>query len=292
MKSPNLYTYIDYSDFLTDLFEFKKSLRPSLRQSNFAKQIGLTASVFSEVCKKTRDIPSSNLPLVIRKLGLSTIEGRFFVDLVQLRIAKRKNKLIAASEIEARLNLVAHADRGWDVVNLEEDQPAVLKSWIHMAAKESLNLSDFILTRESLARLFQIDVEMAESVIRDLVKDRFIEPSDRSFQAKSKNVTTTKDVPSAVIQEYNRGILDLAKNKMNKLEVHQRDYSTCLMAADATRIEAAKEMIKNFRRGLMTYLEGGTKKNALFCFSAQLFRIDDPFANVQSIRGRGNSEWR
>lgn len=85
---------------------------------------------------------------------------------------------------------------------------------------------------------------------------------------------TTDQVSSEAVREFHKNVITEAKSKIDTVLVSERDYSSMIMFVDQTKLEVAKEEIKNFRRKLSALLEDGNK-NQVYALNIQLFPLSE-----------------
>lgn len=87
-ERPQLYSYLDYRKFVSDIYEHKKSLNPRYSYAVFAKKgLLLSRSYIRLVIGGRRNLTLSSTFKFARALELSTEETQYFQQLVALNQA-------------------------------------------------------------------------------------------------------------------------------------------------------------------------------------------------------------
>ncbi|HUP57729.1 MAG TPA: DUF4423 domain-containing protein, partial [Bdellovibrionota bacterium] len=87
-----------------------------------------------------------------------------------------------------------------------------------------------------------------------------------------KNVATTNDVASAALRRSHRQSLEQAIEKLEEIDVEDRDITSITMAIDPAALPLAKKMIREFRRKLCATLETG-KRSEVYNLNVQLVPV-------------------
>ncbi|MBX7232726.1 MAG: TIGR02147 family protein [Bdellovibrionales bacterium] len=131
---------------------------------------------------------------------------------------------------------------------LKSDEISLVSHWQNFALRELLRLPDQDHSPEALAQRLNIKKSLVHQSLKNLEKLNLIEFKSQRWHAVDSNYTTTCDIPSQHIQNYNLQVLDQAKKALKEQTVDERDYSTLTVAIPKKMIPLLKEKIKLFRR--------------------------------------------
>lgn len=105
------------------------------------------------------------------------------------------------------------------------------------------------------------------------------------MQATDSATFSTLDIPSDGLKKHHEQIISKLRQSIYFQSVDQRDLSAMTIAIDDADIPLAKEMIRKFCSELATTLGSSSKKkNAVYCFSTQLFQLDQADQTEQKIK--------
>ncbi|RYZ77620.1 MAG: TIGR02147 family protein [Proteobacteria bacterium] len=92
-SEPQLYDYLDATQFLNDVFSFRKSVNPGYSFSVWATDLGFgNKTVLRFILRKERRISPKSTRLLIKDLKLSTAGAEYFEALVSYSQAKSKQE--------------------------------------------------------------------------------------------------------------------------------------------------------------------------------------------------------
>jgi len=131
---------------------------------------------------------------------------------------------------------------------------------------------------EEIGKALSLPTAEAQALLKTMEFARFIEWNDakKKWLTRLSNTTTGYDIPSQAIQNYHLKILDLAKEKLPKVSVANRDYSSMTMTLDPKDLVRAKKMLRDFRQKFTAKLEASPRKK-VYQLSMQFFPLtSDP----------------
>jgi uncharacterized protein (TIGR02147 family) len=98
------------------------------------------------------------------------------------------------------------------------------------------------------------------------------EKNGRLVKAQQHFVNYVPGQSSAGHKEYQRQILRKALEAIDDCAPHDKDITAITIAADSTKLEAARAKIKRFRRELCAFLESGDS-DSIHILAVQLFPL-------------------
>jgi uncharacterized protein (TIGR02147 family) len=277
----DVFQYRDYRGYFSDVLAERMRQHRNYRPSHFAKDIGLSPAAWHEMIEGRRDFPIQKVHEVCRNLALSVAHQRYLTEMILNGVRQRLDCDDASSQENTRPSKVAitqlspYSDAFFAMLDPDSDAGQLLLSdWRHATLVEMTQLTNVDLTLEMAAFRLGITVDELTPIVDRLVRFRLLLIEQGRLCRTTGPVTTPRDIPSEVVQNYKRKLLAKASQELSEQSVQQRDYSGVTMAIDSSRLEEAKRMIKVFRRDLMQFLEGGNTKDAVYCLSTQLFQLD------------------
>ena len=97
-----------------------------------------------------------------------------------------------------------------------------------------------------------------------------VQRDDGQWRASGEALCTTTDVADISIRKAHFESLELARMSLERDAIDERDFSHITMAIDKKRIPEAKRRIREFRRSLCEFLEGGDKEK-VYRLNVQIF---------------------
>ena len=155
---------------------------------------------------------------------------------------------------------------------LPEDEFKLISDWVHFAILSLAHVKRNSADLNWIAKKLSISPKAAKEAFQRLQKMGLVQNQGLGFVQTSKPLTTTADIPSAVIREYHKKNLNLALDKIETVSVEKREYSSITMAVDPKKLAKAKKMINDFKQKLCLELESGNTSE-VYTFSMQLFPL-------------------
>lgn len=144
---------------------------------------------------------------------------------------------------------------------------------LHFTILSLAEIDGFKFTEKSVAKRLGISVVEARAALSRLVRLELIQKEKSGFALVPGNAfTTTHDIQSVAIRKAHKRMLLDAVEMLETLSVEERDITSITMAVDPDRLAKAKVMIRDFRRNLSEFLEGGNKTE-VFRLQVQLLPI-------------------
>lgn len=232
----------------------KRNASYSLRA--FAAHLDMDASTLSKILKGKRPLGRKLILQLGSKIALSTDELRFFLQ--------KQSK----PGDEATVELSG--------IQLALDRFAVISDWYHFAILELMQVRNFRPDADWIARALDLNTIEVEAAMDRLVRVRLLKiHKSGKWEDLSGGSSTSigPDMMSTAHRRLQEQFLDKAGQALTQVPLEHRDYSTMTMAADRSRLPAAREKIRNFRRNLAKFLSQGEKLDEVFNLNIALFPI-------------------
>jgi transcriptional regulator with XRE-family HTH domain len=154
------------------------------------------------------------------------------------------------------------------------DQFRLIADWHHYAILELTRTDDFRPDLRWIARALGVPHGEVFAAVERLRRMGLLETAEDGSWSCARNNTTTAHAPSTIaLRHLQAQILEQAKAALVEVPIERRDQSSITMAVDARRLPEAKRRIREFRRELMEFLEGGSSKHAVYQLSVSLFPV-------------------
>ena len=233
--------------------------RYSLRA--FARFLELEPSALSKILAGKRRLTGDMCDRIIKRLAPGPEEIRTFV------VAPPKGE--DANEAEAEEALA------FEQISLDAFQ--VIADWYHLAIVELARVRGFRGEPHYIARNLGITLAEAVAAVDRLLRLGMLARDARGkIVATDKTMTTTNSpYSSGALRRMQRQVLEKAIVALDQIPVERRDQSAMTLAVNVGRLKVAKERIRDFRRSLAGYLEGGAPKTAVYHLSISLYPVSN-----------------
>ncbi|RYZ67519.1 MAG: TIGR02147 family protein [Proteobacteria bacterium] len=260
-------TELGYRKYILDEFVTRRTRNPSYSLRAFARDLQIPASRLSEIMSGKAGVSETRALDLIDKLKLDNASRDRFLDLF-----RSAHSRIQQIKMEASRNLEINR---LDQNVIEEDRFALIADWQHLAILEVLKVENLEKTPEQIGGRLGVHPVLVSESIERLQRLGFLEDGETGIVPKNEGGTTTHDVPSAAIRQYHQQLLDKAKEAIESKPIDERDFSSVVFAIDKTKVAAAKEKIRNFRREFMREFETGGTPDSVYGMSVQFFELTE-----------------
>lgn len=242
----------------------KKNSRYSLR--SFSKLLELSPSYVSLLFRGKKNLSQSMATRISDKLKWTAQQKKYFVNLAEVENPQTENSKNLALEAIAKID----RDRvPFDTFELDFFKKIAI--WHHNAILMLLTLDLNRPTTQFIKDKLNLTHEEAKTALSRLERLGLV-----TLQGSIWKTTTTHlkvlSTPSEAIRNYHKQMLSLAESALEKQTFAERDFSNVTFTVDASKIEAAKSKILDFRKELTQFLEG-EKPTEVYQLSIQLFKL-------------------
>lgn len=267
MLLPMLFEYEDYKTYVNSWVESQE--RGGYGQySRFAETLSITSVAVSQVFKGSRDLNLEQALKLANYFGLSEIESKYFLLLVEKARAGTKelkdffNKQLL--EIRAQSlsikNLIKHSEL------TDEDKELFYSSWIYIAIWLAADISKFS-SVSKLAQKFQVPEEKIHEITRFLVDRGLLQRSSRGFSMGKNVVHLSKDSPMILRHHFNWRMKAL--ELIGAKDIDQLNYSAPMSLSEEAAREIHSEILKVIKKATKKASESESEK--LCCLNIDWF---------------------
>ena len=256
----------DYVHILNEEFEIRRSSNPSYSLRAFARDIDIRPSQLSSILNSKAGLGSAKASDIAKNLGFSETETKVFLALVDLKHAKSKKISDAAKKI------LEETTYSGEFKNLSVDGFKFISDWIYFAILSTMELDDYNGKPSFIATSLGLEISQVEEALKVMLKLDIVDYRDSKFIITGEMFTTTHDLASRPLRKFHKQNLHKSMDALDDVPVELRDITTMTMAIDKEKLPEAKKRIRDFRRSLCKFLEGGAK-NEVYNINIQLIPL-------------------
>ena len=227
--------------FLNRKFVEKRTRNPRYSLRAYAKSLQIGPAALSEILRGKRKISPKMALKVGSKLNLPP----------SLLLRYREDAENPASS-QARLKR--------PFSSLTIDQLHMISDWHYFAILSLAETVDFKEDLDWIGTRLGIDRMDAELAVDRLLRLGNLRRELDGLLPTGEQLATPDGIPHILIRKSHFQNLKLAKESLVHDSVKVRDFTAMTMAIDPDRLQEARRRIRNFRRKLCEFLEGGEKK--------------------------------
>lgn len=275
--------HLDYRDFVRAHYEARKAKIPTFSYRVMGDRLGLDQSFVYRIIAKTHHIAVETVPRFVKYFGLKGREVEYFELLVRYGRAR--------GEREQRLYFERIlALRGFRRRTLEEKQYAYFSAWHHAALRSLLAYHRFDGNWKALGEKLSppITAKLAResaTLLQELGLVRLRE--DGVFELVDDHVSTGQEFRSLAVRQFQREMLRLAGDSLERHPPERRNVSTLTVAVDEACFRDLEEMFREFRRQVLQRVDEVAAPDRVLQANFQLFPLTVPGAPpVRAARAR------
>lgn len=234
------------TELLNHEYSKRKAKNPTYSLRAFARDLGVSRTVISDVVRGVRRLSNQNIEVVAKSLNLdeSTVES-LKADLVSVQEESRQ---------------------------LLEGDLSFIEDWHYLAIMNLAKLTHSEFSANWVAERLGISEKIADEALTYLSKKGFIDSHEGKIRRLSKLFTTPLDIPSSSIVESHRQSINKALEALEDVVVDKRDFTSVTYAFDPEHIKEVKDMILKFHRRLGKHLET-TNASEVYRLNIQFFPL-------------------
>jgi uncharacterized protein (TIGR02147 family) len=242
---------LDFRRFLQEELVRRIKVNPRFSLRAFALHLDVQSGFLSKILLGQRRVT----PATVRRFGV-----KLGLNLQQIEAYERA---CGGETSEPNFRQIAY------------DHFQIISDWYHFAILELAALDNFEPNVRWIAKALGITTAEAQAAVERLIRLDYLLVTPKGTWKVRDGFTTTlgTEETGAALQQMQKQVLEMAIKALETVPVNRRDQSTMTMAIDSSRLPAAKDKVKKFRRELCAFLEGGKTKDNVYQLSISLYPL-------------------
>jgi uncharacterized protein (TIGR02147 family) len=269
----NIYTYLDYRHFLTDLFETQKKENASFSFRSFARMAGSTSPNFLQLIQARKlNLQPAAMEALSRAFGFSVKETAYFEYLTSFDHAKTH------PEKDRYFRLILQAREYREIQTLDKSQYELFSHWYIPVIRELITCKEYpgdpawigerITPAVSTAR-----VRKGIAVLESL---GLIKPENGAWVQSDNVVSTPSEVLSVAVTTFHKDIIALAREAVERFNAEERDFRSVTLGVSEEGYSEIKRRLETFWKELLSYAESQKSPHRIYQVNMQLFPLSEP----------------
>lgn len=294
-KKISILSYLDYRDFLYEVYLQRKKMAQPFSYLQFAEELGFApTNVIRLVISGKRSLAPKSAQKVAKNLGLDSIEKRYFLALVGYNDAKGP-----ALKKKRFDNLLTIKQESLDNLNKDKDRASVeyFNHWSRPVLREVLKIQDLQIRYDGE---LEPSTNLPESVtarIREILYPDLRTPKvqesikfllDHGYLKVSEDGSLkTLDTASIILPSddaalqlsslsYHQQMLQVAQECLIKVPSKRREYHGMTLCLSQIEFDALRDQIRKFCAATMQMESEGKQKDRVVQLNIQLFSLTKP----------------
>ena len=270
-----IFEYMDYRDFLRNLFETRKAEHSFYSYRLFSQKAGFKSPNFLKlVVDGKRNLTKASVYRVAKAFGLNKSESDYLENLVFLNQSK------TLDEKNLYLSRIMRYRVKCNPKLLETSEYDYYSRWFNPVIIELVSSVDF---REDYRKLGaavmpQITAVEAEKSVALLLRlGMIIRNADGSYRRTAASFTTGAQVRSVAVANYHKAMMRLAAESIERFGTAERDLSSVTVAVSEETRRLMREKVQRLRKELLELAESDKRPERVVQLNLQLFPLSRPF---------------
>ena len=269
-KNIAIYDYTDYRLFLKDYYEEQKVQNPVFSYRYFALKAGFNSSgLYKDIVDGRTGITRSLILRFAKAMKLTKKQEEYFEILVYFTEAKT----IEEKKLYFERLLKFYESKAYRV---DSSQYEYYSKWYYIAVRELLAIGDFGDDYSAIAQALSptIRTEQAKRAIAVLTQLGLIQKNKNGYyKVIDKIVTTGPDVRSLAIANFQKVMMDMAKESIDRHKPVHRNISTVTFSVSAETFADIGAELDACRKRILSMVERSEGEDRICQLNMQLFPL-------------------
>lgn len=272
-----VFEFLEYRGVLKEAFEEKKVASPLFSYRMLAETLGLDTSNVFRILHGDSHLPARCIPRAIEFLGLSGRAAEYFQLLVAY--ARERNGEARKEILEKAISLRDVARR-----RMVDQEMSLLRDWWVVAVRCLLevvegNARPDLLAAKLVPKVSEREVGEALDLLLELglVKKA---SSGRLLLADAHLTAGFDERKVGALRHFQRQVLALAADSMERFPREQRDVSTLTLAVDQEAFQEIRGLLLECRRQIQKRIEEAPHPDRVMQLTMAFFPVAPSLANA------------
>ncbi len=269
MDKPNVYSYLNFRQFVEDFCTYQKQHKTGFSKRFFTTQVGLppsSSSFITSVINGKRNLSQDMRGNFSRAMKLKSKEIQYFDLLVQFNQAKKmEQKNFFFGQLSKFRQSLAHTLKEGELGFYEKWYTSIVWNYIGMRPDQSN-------PKKIASEIFPpITSTQVQEAIQALLHIGLIKKTANGYQVTEKHVTTPPAVKSLWAKNHIKAINQIGLDVFDRVPASQRQYNTLSFHISERGFKAIKESIQVFQEELRDIIEKDMNEDRIFTLSMMMF---------------------
>jgi uncharacterized protein (TIGR02147 family) len=269
-KPVSIYDYTDYRLYLRDYYEEQKTKNPAFSYRYFARKAGFNSSgLYKDIVDGRTGITRSLILRFSTAMKLSIKQQEYFETMVYFNEAKT----VEEKKLYFERLMKYHNSKAFRV---DASQYEYYSKWYYIAVRELLAIGNFKDDYAAIGRALNptIRQEHAKKAIEVLKKLGLIQKDKSGFyKAVEKILTTGTEIKSLSIANFQKNMMDMAKEALDRHAAEHRNISTVTFSVSAQTYNDIKAELDACRKRILGMVDRSENEDRVCQLNMQLFPL-------------------
>ncbi len=262
-----IFEYLDYREYLKDAYEERKSQTPLYSYRMMADYLGLFPSSVFRILHGEGHLPARCQSRAVEALGLTGRSAEYF----QLLIAYSRERTAKARKeiLEKALALRDVSRRA-----VEERELVYFQNWWVASLRALLEVTKGRAIPSELASCLvpPVDEQAVQEALDLLLELGFVRKgSSGKLLPAEAHLTAGGESKAKAVRHFQRQILELASQSLERVAPDERDVSTLTLSMDNQAFRDIRELLRECRRQIQKRVEESPRSDRVMQLSMAFF---------------------
>lgn len=266
----SVYDYTNYRQYLADYYNEQKAKDKRFSYRYFAQKAGYNSSgMYKDIVSGRTNIRPSFITKLSKAMRHSRREEEYFESMVLFNQAEANDEKKKYFERMIRFyNSKAYI--------MDAAQYEFYSKWYYSAVRDLLAIKDFGDEFPKIAQALNpaIRTEQARKAVRLLKQLGLIVKNKQGYyKAVNKIISTGDEVKILNVKNFQKEMMDLAKEALDRHPHTQRNISTVTFSISKETFESVEAELVSCRKRILNLVEMSEKEDRVFQLNLQLFPL-------------------
>ncbi|MBK8803960.1 MAG: TIGR02147 family protein [Fibrobacteres bacterium] len=265
----SIFEYLDYRDLLRDAFEQRKAKSPLYGYRMMAEALGQDTSNIFRILQKDAHLPARCQSRAIEYLGLTGRSAEYFVLLIAY--ARERDSRARHDILDKAMALRDVASR-----DLVDKELAYFREWWIVAVRSMVEVMEgrvqpAVIASRLRPPIPEADVTKALDLLLELSLVK--KASSGRLVLTEAHLNAGGSEKTEAVRHFQRQILALAAESLERFPREERDVSTLTLAVDQEAFKEIREMLREFRQQIQKRVEESLQPDRVMQLSMAFFPL-------------------
>ncbi|HPG30842.1 MAG TPA: TIGR02147 family protein [bacterium] len=267
----NIFQYLDYRKFLTDIFSTFKKKDKNFSHRLFAMKAGFKSSGFFKlVIDGKRNLTEESIYKISKAFALSEPEQDYFKNLVYFNQTADNDAKNIYYQKMINSNGFCKSNK------ILCEQIEYFTKWYHCVIREIIAIQEGNLSVEQIAKFLEPQIttlEVKESIRLLLSLDLIRKNKNGKYEQTNKILATDPQIASYLVVRFHKEMILNGMKSIDKFEAKDRDITSLTMGISKLKFLQIREKIKECRKEIIKIVNNDTKVETVYQLNFQLFPL-------------------
>ena len=280
----DIFTFIDFKEYLKKYYDFKKSMSPAFSYRYLAEKAGFNNKGFLfNIIKGTKKLSKSHCFQLSQALGHSKKEADYFENIVAY--AQAKNEKERTYFLKEALRITNSTNASMQLIR--KDQFEYYSTWYHSAIRSLINIIPVTDNYQDICTHLhsRLTVPQVKKSIRLLERLELIKKDESGiYRLTQKSIRTSSEITQTARNQFHADCIELAKKALQIESPDKRNAVSITMGISNNAYREITEVTQTFITTLANIVKNDTNNpERVYQYELLLFPLSTQIRNRKPL---------